>query len=73
MCGVYKGVLCLMRRLCPDDKINAGIAGFLSAFAILLDDKKRRVFLALIFFSRCLVRFELFNPKTATSVSIQYI
>ena len=53
--GVYKAILCIMRRLCNDDRINASIAGFLSAFSILLDDKNRRLFLALIFFSRCLV------------------
>ena len=52
--SVYKGTLCTMRRICSDDRINAAIAGFISSFALLIDDKKRRVFFALVLFSRCL-------------------
>ncbi|CDW74092.1 UNKNOWN [Stylonychia lemnae] len=47
MCAIYKAALCIMRRITGDDKINAGVAGFLSAFAILLDAKSRRLFLSL--------------------------
>jgi hypothetical protein len=44
-----------MRRFNQDDRVNASVAGGLSALALLFDDKKRRIFLALVFFSRCLV------------------
>ena len=55
LCGIYKGVLCAMRRFSKDDGLNAIVAGGLSALALLFDDKKRRTFLALVFLSRCLV------------------
>ena len=56
MCASYKAILCIMRRICTDDRINASIAGVLSALSILLDSKSRRLMMALIFFSRALVR-----------------
>jgi hypothetical protein len=52
--SVYKGTLCTMRRICKDDRINAAIAGFVSSFAIMIDDKKRRIFFVLVFLSRCI-------------------
>lgn len=55
LCGIYKSVLCIMRRICKDDRINASIAGAFSAVSILLDAKKQRTFMALMFFSRCIV------------------
>jgi hypothetical protein len=51
--SVYKGTLCTMRRICKDDRINAAVAGFVSSFALLIDDKKRRIFFTLVFLSRC--------------------
>lgn len=40
---VYKGVLCLMRNLgWHDDRVNAPVAGFLSALCIAFDQKSRR-------------------------------
>ena len=61
MCASYKAILCLMRRLCKDDRINALVAGVLSSLSILLDSQSRRVMMALIFFSRALVRLEYYN------------
>jgi len=55
LCAIYKAVLCIMRRFSGDDKINATVAGVLSALSILIDNKNRRVFLALVIFSRALV------------------
>jgi hypothetical protein len=38
----YKVLLCLLRRVCNNDKVNAPIAGALSALSILIDTKSRR-------------------------------
>ncbi|CDW79410.1 UNKNOWN [Stylonychia lemnae] len=54
MCALYKSLLCFLRRFSDNDKINASVAGFVSAFAILLDAKSRRMMIALIFFARAL-------------------
>jgi len=54
MNAAYKAVLCLLRRYYQDDKVNAFIAGFVSAFPLLIDEKNRRKFIALIFFARSL-------------------
>ena len=45
----YKLVLCLMRRLVTkNDRINAPVAGFLSALSLALDaDSRRELFMAL--------------------------
>jgi hypothetical protein len=40
--AAFKGVLCLMRRFCKNDKINAGVAGAVSGLAIVIDDAERR-------------------------------
>lgn len=55
MNAIYKGVLCLMRRFSKDDRINASVAGALSALSILLDNADRRKFIVLMIFSRALV------------------
>jgi len=44
-----------MRRFSLNDKLNAAIAGALSAISLLVDEKQRRVFFALVLFSRALV------------------
>ncbi|TNV77858.1 hypothetical protein FGO68_gene11704 [Halteria grandinella] len=46
-----------MRRFSLNDKLNAAIAGALSAISLLVDEKQRRVFFALVLFSRALVRY----------------
>jgi hypothetical protein len=55
MNAIYKAVLCFLRRFIKDDKKNALIAGFMSALSLLIDTKDRRIFIALIIFSRSLV------------------
>lgn len=41
--ALYKMTLCLMRRLVKtDDRINAPVAGFVSALAMLMDVSHRR-------------------------------
>ena len=37
--SIYKSVLCIMRRLSSNDKINAAIAGACSAISLLVDEK----------------------------------
>ncbi len=44
-----------MRRISSSDKLNALVAGALSALSLLVDAKDRRVFFALVLFSRSLV------------------
>jgi hypothetical protein len=56
MNSIYKGVLCFLRRFSDNDKKNAFIAGFMCGLAIIIDAKDRRIFIALILFSRALVR-----------------
>lgn len=53
--SLYKGVLCLMRRLCQNERINAAVAGAFSALSLLVDAKDRRIFIALVLFSRSIV------------------
>lgn len=53
--SIYKAVLCVMRRFCDNDKINAAVAGALSAISLFVDEKQRRIFFALVLFSRALV------------------
>jgi hypothetical protein len=53
--SMYKGVLCLMRRVSSNDKANAAVAGAFSALSLLVDAKERRIFFALVLFSRALV------------------
>ena len=56
-CGVfstsYKAVLCLLRRLgCHNDSINAPIAGFISAFSLVVDVKPRKQLMMILIMSR---------------------
>jgi len=51
----YKLILCLMRRLgSKNDKINAPIAGFVSAFSLAIDTSNRRELMATLMMSRAL-------------------
>ena len=51
----YKLIICLMRRLGSlDDRKNAPIAGFISAFSIMIDAKNRRQLLTVLTLSRAL-------------------
>lgn len=56
MCGIFKFVLCFMRRLRnKDDGINALVAGFLSGLSFMLETSaKRKNFLKLYLFLRAL-------------------
>jgi len=36
--GLYKAILCILRRFSSNDKKNAIIAGFLSGLSMLIDD-----------------------------------
>ena len=51
-CG-YKVLLCALRRfLSQDDRINAPIAGFFSAFSVGLEGKGRKELLLVLVLSR---------------------
>ena len=51
----YKLVLCLMRRLGQSsDKINAPVAGFLSACTLVLDTRSRRELITTLMMSRAI-------------------
>lgn len=52
MNGVYKLVLCLMRRLVKSDKIASLVAGFLAGLSCRLDAMKRRQLLTVLLMSR---------------------
>jgi hypothetical protein len=53
--SLYKLVLCLMRRLgSHNDRINAPIAGFVSALSIAVDSKSRRMLFSVLILSRAL-------------------
>ena len=50
----YKLFLCSLRRLgCTDDRINAPIAGFLSAFSLAIEAKSRKQLFMILMMSRC--------------------
>ena len=49
---VYKLVLCLLRRHCKNDRINAPIAGFFSGLATVIEQKRRRQFLTILLMAR---------------------
>jgi len=50
----YKLFLCLLRRFgCIDDRINAPIAGFLSAFSLAIEAKSRKQLFMILMMSRC--------------------
>jgi hypothetical protein len=55
MNSIYKGVLCFLRRFSKDDKKNAFVAGFMCGLSIIIDEKDRRIFIALILFTRAMV------------------
>jgi hypothetical protein len=49
----YKLVLCLLRRLgCHDDRINAPIAGFISAFSLAIEGKARKQLFLILMLAR---------------------
>ena len=53
--SLYKAVLCLMRAcVSHDDRLNAPVAGFLSALSISLDAKSRRMIFSILVLSRAL-------------------
>lgn len=54
MNGLYKAVLCMMRRFSKNDKINASVAGFISGLSIIIDSKNRRMFIMLLLLSRAM-------------------
>ena len=50
--GVYKLVLCIMRRLTRSNKISSIVAGFVAGLCIRFDAKSRRVLTMLLVMSR---------------------
>lgn len=44
-----------MRRFTTNERLNAAVAGGLSALSLLVDAKDRRIFFALVFFARSFV------------------
>ena len=52
MNGVYKMVLCIMRRVFKKDEIASPIAGFLAGLCCCLDAKNRRKFLMIMLLAR---------------------
>ena len=57
MNATNKFVLCAMRRKCKTDKINSVVAALIASPWILLEPKKRRLFMSLLLFSRGLDTF----------------
>ncbi len=55
--SIFKAVLCIMRRFSNNERLNAAVAGGLSALSLLVDSKDRRIFFALVFLARSFVRF----------------
>ncbi len=56
-CG-YKAVLCILRRLgYLDDRINAPIAGFISALSLGIEAKGRKALLLVLVLSRSVDSF----------------
>lgn len=49
---VYKLILCLMRRTGSKDKVNAPVAGFVSALSLAIDSKHRRRLITMLTISR---------------------
>ena len=54
MNGIYKMVLCLMRRLYKSDKPAALVAGFCAGLCLAIDKKNRRILLTILILSRFL-------------------
>lgn len=52
MNSVYKMILCLLRRLCANDRVNALIAGFCAGLVSSLEKKNRREFMLFLVLSR---------------------
>ena len=53
--SLYKAVLCLMRAFVShEDRLNAPVAGFISALSISLDAKSRRMVFSILILSRAL-------------------
>ena len=51
----YKLVLCMMRRLgCLEDKLNAPVAGFVSALTLAIDTSNRRALITVLTMSRAI-------------------
>jgi hypothetical protein len=66
--SVYKLVLCLMRRfVTQEDKINAPIAGFISALSLIVEQKSRRQLMAALMMSR------FFDTAISVSENKEYI
>lgn len=52
--AAYKALLCLLRRkVSYNDKINAPIAGFLSALSVSVESKSRKALFKILVLSRC--------------------
>lgn len=52
MNGVYKLVLCSMRRIFKNDRVASIIAGFIAGLCIRIDEKKRRTLTMILVLSR---------------------
>lgn len=53
--SAYKFVLCFLRQcVTQDDRINAPIAGFLSAFSVALETNSRKALFKILVLSRCI-------------------
>ena len=57
-----------MRRFTNNERLNAAVAGGLSALSLLVDAKDRRIFFALVFFARSFV-----NQSHIKSLFIGYL
>ena len=53
--SAYKIVLCLMRKFVSlDDKINAPVAGFISALSVAFESNSRKSLFTILVLSRCI-------------------
>ena len=53
--SAYKVVLCIMRKFVSlDDRINAPIAGFVSALSVAFESNSRKSLFTILVLSRCI-------------------
>ena len=69
----YKLILCLMRRLgCLNDKVNAPIAGFMSALTMAVDAGSRRELISVLMMSRAIETCFNIGESNGTIPKTQY-
>ena len=69
----YKLLLCLMRRMgSKNDKVNAPIAGFVSALSLAIDSSSRRELMTVLMMSRAIEASFNIGEKTGSIPKLQH-